>query len=241
MRILIVRHGEPDYAHHTLTEKGHQEARALAGYLAEKQITAFYVSPYGRALATAAPVLQSCRKDAEVLFWLHEFDQPMPRSYRGRQMDIPWDWLPQDWTRHPEFFDRNAWYDYPEYVRTGVKERYFLVCRKLDDLLAGYGYVRKGLLYHTEQGNHDTICLLCHFGIEIVMLSHLLNFSPVPFWHQLEAQPSSVTEVVTEERVKGTVSFRVLEFGGVEHLHEQGLAPSFSGRFAECYEDPQRH
>ena len=30
MRLLIIRHGDPDYAHDTLTEKGHREAALLA-------------------------------------------------------------------------------------------------------------------------------------------------------------------------------------------------------------------
>ena len=30
MRILLVRHGDPDYEHDTLTEKGHKEAALLA-------------------------------------------------------------------------------------------------------------------------------------------------------------------------------------------------------------------
>ena len=33
MRIIFVRHGDPDYEHDTLTEKGHREA-ALLGKLA---------------------------------------------------------------------------------------------------------------------------------------------------------------------------------------------------------------
>ena len=33
MRILIIRHGEPDYAHDCLTEKGWREAQYLAGTL----------------------------------------------------------------------------------------------------------------------------------------------------------------------------------------------------------------
>ena len=30
MRLLFVRHGDPDYVHDTLTEKGHREAAFLA-------------------------------------------------------------------------------------------------------------------------------------------------------------------------------------------------------------------
>ena len=49
MRILIVRHGEPDYAHDTLTEKGWREAELLSERLCKEKIDDFYVSPLGRA------------------------------------------------------------------------------------------------------------------------------------------------------------------------------------------------
>ena len=38
MRILIIRHGDPDYAHDTLTEKGHRETKLLAEKLAKEKI-----------------------------------------------------------------------------------------------------------------------------------------------------------------------------------------------------------
>ena len=49
MRILIVRHGDPNYELDTLTETGWKEARLVAEYLAKFNIAAFYVSPLGRA------------------------------------------------------------------------------------------------------------------------------------------------------------------------------------------------
>jgi formamidopyrimidine-DNA glycosylase len=36
MRILIIRHGDPDYEHDTLTEKGHREAKLLAEKLVKE-------------------------------------------------------------------------------------------------------------------------------------------------------------------------------------------------------------
>ena len=37
MRILIIRHGDPDYANDTLTEKGHKEAKLLAEKLKKEK------------------------------------------------------------------------------------------------------------------------------------------------------------------------------------------------------------
>ncbi|HBY72048.1 MAG TPA: histidine phosphatase family protein, partial [Lachnospiraceae bacterium] len=42
MRILFVRHGEPDYEHDSLTPKGFREAELLADRLEKLKIKDFY-------------------------------------------------------------------------------------------------------------------------------------------------------------------------------------------------------
>ena len=49
MRILLVRHAEPDYARDSLTPKGRREAELLSQRLCRLNVKAFYVSPLGRA------------------------------------------------------------------------------------------------------------------------------------------------------------------------------------------------
>ena len=49
MRILLVRHAEPDYARDSLTPKGRREAELLSRRLCRLDVKAFYVSPLGRA------------------------------------------------------------------------------------------------------------------------------------------------------------------------------------------------
>ena len=44
MRILLIRHGDPDYDHDTLTEKGRREAVLLAQAAPHMQIDHCYVS-----------------------------------------------------------------------------------------------------------------------------------------------------------------------------------------------------
>ncbi|MBO4280125.1 MAG: histidine phosphatase family protein, partial [Spirochaetales bacterium] len=47
MKIIVVRHGEPDYEHDSLTEKGDREAELLADMLCKLDVKAFYCSPLG--------------------------------------------------------------------------------------------------------------------------------------------------------------------------------------------------
>ena len=57
MKLLLIRHGDPDYEKDNLTEVGKREAALLAERIAPMDITEYYVSPLGRAQATAAPTL----------------------------------------------------------------------------------------------------------------------------------------------------------------------------------------
>ena len=53
MRIIFVRHGEPDYQRDCLTETGREQAAAAAERLAGEGIVEIYASPCGLARQTA--------------------------------------------------------------------------------------------------------------------------------------------------------------------------------------------
>ena len=73
MRLLFIRHGDPDYEHDTLTEKGHREAALLAERAGALELGDCYVSPLGRAQATAAYSMKKLGRTAKTLGWLQEF------------------------------------------------------------------------------------------------------------------------------------------------------------------------
>ena len=108
MKLLIIRHGEPDYSIDSLTPKGWREAELLADRLCREPIDAFYVSPLGRARDTAKPTLERLGRRAEVLPWLHEFQGTVVDPSDGRRR-IPWNLSPQYWTLQPELYDRERW------------------------------------------------------------------------------------------------------------------------------------
>ena len=250
MKLLIIRHGDPDYERDSLTPAGFAEAELLADYLRDVRIDHAYVSPLGRAQATAAPTLAAKGMGATTLDWLREFvpaerlaaqipQDQWPEDLSGIPLCI-WDLLPEEWTAQ----DRNytdRWHEDPVLQTVATREAYEEVCASLDELLAAHGYVRSGRIYEAVAPNHETLALFCHFGLGNVILSHLLGISPMVLWHGFCAAPSSVTTVVTEERSQGKAWFRVLEYGGVEHLALGHAAPSFAARFCECFEDDDRH
>lgn len=93
-----------------------------------------------------------------------------------------------------------------------------------------------------EKENEDTLVFFCHFGLECVLVSHLLSVSPMVLWHGACAAPSSVTTFHTEERRQGIASFRMSSFGDISHLYANDEPPAFAARFCETYSnDKQRH
>ena len=258
MRILIIRHGDPDYERDGLTPNGKAEARLLARRMAAEKVDRIYVSPLGRARETAAPVLKELGLDADVRDWMEEFPVKMNingveeliRTYPDPSLKedgsfedrIVWDALPSAWKNEELWYREFGWKDSAQAAHSDMEACYERVCRGLDELLAENGYVRSGRLYTTEKGNDDTIVLVCHFGVTCVMLSHLWGIDPMILWHGLVTLPTSVTEIYTEEREKGIVNFRATYIGDVSHLRENGRVPSFSARFCETFENAgQRH
>jgi len=241
MKLLIIRHADPDYSIDSLTPTGWQEAELLAHRMETLDTKAFYVSPLGRARDTASLTLNRLGREAQVLDWLQEFPAKVQKPDKD-ESGIAWDWLPQDWAEEEVFYQRDRWMEHPVFQNSDIAPVYRQVVESLDCLLSQHGYVRQGSHYRAERPNQDTIALFCHFGLECVLLSHLLNISPMPLWHGTCAAPTSVTTLTTEERREGIACFRMNSFGDISHLYAAGQEPSFSARFCETYQNfDQRH
>ena len=127
-------------------------------------------------------------------------------------------------------------------LQVDVPEKYKNVCDGIDELLARHGYIHDGKIYRVERENSDTVVLFCHFGVECVLLSHILKISPVVLWHNFVALPTSVTTLITEEREQGKAVFRCNAFGDISHLYAGDEPASFQARFCETYSNfDERH
>lgn len=232
MKLVFVRHGDPDYVHDSLTEKGKREAEILSGRIAKLDVRDFYCSPLGRAQETAAACLSKIGRTAVTHDWLREFPGYVIDEQTGHRR-IPWDFMPGDWTKKPKLYDKDLWLTEPIMQTGDVEEVYTRVCDGIDTLLESYGYVRDGGMYRTKQGNEDTLVFFCHLGITFAIMSHLIGLSPLMLWQGFFVAPTSVTTVVTEERVPGEVFFRCTGLGDISHLYEAGEPASKSGFFEE--------
>ncbi len=241
MKLIIIRHADPDYTIDSLTEKGWREAELLGARMMSMDMTSIYMSPLGRAKDTASVTLKMANKKATILPWLREFHAPIIDEATGVSR-IPWDWIPERWTGVDAFYDKDLWHTVPVMEESGVVHEARKVYEGLDALLENHGYRRDGNIYRAEKPNTDTIVLYCHFGVECIMLGHLLGVSPMVLWHGFCAAPSSVTTLVTEERREGIALFRMSSFADISHLYAGKEEPAFAARFCETYANmDERH
>lgn len=240
MKLILIRHGDPDYELDSLTEKGFKEAEYLSQRISKLKVDEFYVSPLGRAKDTAKPTLEKMGQEATVLEWAKEFTGWCIRPDVNRKI-ICWDWLPADWTGEPLFYDKDRWFDAKAFDGTNVKEEYLYVTGQFKEFLRSHGYEWNGKYFDVKKSNSDTIVIFCHYGITIVMLSMLLGISPMLMWHGFVSAPTGVTTLTTEERSEGKAYFRMSSYGDISHLYANDEEPAFAARFCEKFTDDTRH
>ncbi len=235
MRIILIRHGDPDYVNDNLTPKGKVEAELLSKRVEKWDVKDFYCSPLGRAKATAAYSLEKMNRQAKQCDWLQEFYYQVEDPVTGNKR-IAWDFMPSYWTNEPMLYDKDKWFEAPVMKTGDLSEKTKMVNEGIDQILKEHGYEREKGFYKVKEGNTDTLVFFCHLGVSFVILSHLLGISAPVLWQQFFIAPTSVTELRTEERVQGEACFRVNKMGDISHLYAGDEPMSFSGFFQETFD-----
>ena len=244
MKLLFVRHGDPDYVKDSLTEKGWREAELLSERMKNIKADRIFVSPLGRAKDTASLSLKKMGMEGreETFPWLQEFHVRVKRPDKGGELKVAWDWLPQDFADHDAFFNPDTWMDHPVYDDSDIRKEVAYIYETFEKLLNELGYKKEGRYFKAVRPNNDTIVFFTHFALNSILLGYLLNISPFALWHGTCAAPTSVTTVTTEERRKGIAYFRMNSFGDISHLYAGGEPPAFAARFCECFDNAdERH
>jgi broad specificity phosphatase PhoE len=216
MEILLVRHGDPDYANDSLTERGFTEARILAHALAEVPIDDLYVSPLGRAQATCAFTAESKGLTPIALDWLRE------RGIKRGPVYL--------WEAPGEMFlcaqrlpSQDDWHG-PDGVMPEGAEQFALVRAGFDDLLASYGYMRDGHAYRVAHGSEKRIALFCHKGVILTVLADILHWALPMVFVSLHIHPTGVTRLEMVEQ-DGFAHLKALAINDLSHLGSTLLAP----------------
>lgn len=232
MKLFIIRHGDPDYEHDTLTERGRLEADLLCGRLLKENITRVYCSPLGRARATAKPFLEAAGMQAEIKEYLREFSRPVLMKLgeegvgEGEKRTCAWDVDPYLFEKYrDELRDPARWDKVPMNLPYEVGKEVAWVKDGFDSILAENGYVREGILYRIKEDadRNANIAIFCHMGLGSLLLSHLAHMAPSHFWQFFRFMPTSVSTVVFNEKKPGLADARIFSVGDTTHLASIGL------------------
>lgn len=227
MRILIIRHADPEYSIDNLTDDGKKQAQALANRLAsglEGKLTHIYSSPLGRAQATAAPTSAATGIPVSIEPWTRElnFWPPLP----GGNELASWDLGGATIEKRDALSVGNQWSEgFRSTFLPEVSEKYADLQAASDAFIGRHGYERIGAgRYRAQKANRDIIAVFCHGGFGAAWLAHLLHIPLASAFAALYLAPSSLSTVLFDERGVDAVSPRALSISDTGHLYAQGLA-----------------
>lgn len=209
MRILIIRHADPEYHGDTLTAAGHAEAAALGARLArglEGRPDFLYTSPLGRARDTASAIAVAAASPPPGV---------TPRTLTPTV---------EGWTR-----ELSHWPRLGEGLAAGdAAAGWDGLVAASDAFLARHGYERHGGRYKVAARNTAVVAVVCHGGFGLTWLAHLLRLDLAAVWTSFWLAPSSVTTVLFDERTRGWATPRCIGLSDISHLEAARLSISDS-------------
>lgn len=181
MRIVFVRHGEPDYARDCLTELGRIQAKKAAQRLLGEGIGEIYASPLGRARETAQAAAEVLGLPVKTLDFMEEVRWGSADGEELYAGGHPWA-IADEMARQGMELNRPDWRDAPWFRTNRVVECVDRVERGIDEWLAGFGYLREGKHYRhaVEEEQHKTVALFSHGGSSCAAMGHILGL-PFPY------------------------------------------------------------
>lgn len=242
MRVLLIRHADPEYVTDNLTWQGRREAAALARYLAsddcESRPTLLYTSPKGRAKATARFTSRALRLDAEVEEWTKELSHwprlsggEGPAAMKGARPGegglALWDTAGEEESVRAAAATGSAETQFADVPALAPIAEHYGELRACSDMfLARHGYVRdeSGVArYRIVQRNRDVLALFAHGGFGLTWLAILTGLPLMQVYTSFYLPPSSITTILFDERSSDWACPRILEVGALPHLVKENL------------------
>ncbi len=184
MRIILVRHGHPDYVRDCLTPLGHEQAEKAALRLREEGISEIFSSPFGRACETARHTANLLHLNVTTLDFIREIRWGSADGGEIYHGGHPWDTALYALSLGHSLMDEN-WAEEPPFAGNIARQEAARVAASSDEWLASLGYRREGANYRVVGEHTDrTIALFSHGGSSTALLSRLLN---LPFFYLCRA------------------------------------------------------
>ena len=220
MRLILVRHGHPNYELDCLTPLGHRQAEAAADRLQKENIDVFYASTCGRALETAEHTASRYGLQVTGLPFMREVTwgcNGKPNDPAGH----PWNLVDRMILEGKTLRNAN-WQEIPPFLGNSICGNVNLIGEEFDKWLETLGYTREGDYYRAGENTAKTVALFSHGGSSNAVLAHIFNM-PFPFVIQVfRADFTSVT-VLNFPDTPGELVMPVLELVN-DCAHIRGIA-----------------
>lgn len=175
MKIIFVRHGEPDYTNDSLTPLGHLQAKAAAQRLSDESIQGVYSSSCGRAVQTAGYIADVHNMQVEQCRFMRE----MSWDFVDGKPINPWA-VAQEMVRNGQDILSKSWDEEEPFGGTIIASQVKRIGADFDCWLANFGYKREGNFYRVCENNSDNVVMVSHGGSSSAVMSHIFNL-PFPF------------------------------------------------------------
>ncbi len=217
MRLIFVRHGEPDYENDCLTERGRAQAEAAAKRLLNEGITEIFSSPNGRARETASFTAQALGLEVQILPYMHEI------SWSGRDGKLysedghPWT-ISDKAIREGFVFDGDNWKQHPYFKNNIALPCYETVAEGIRGFMLERGFRQEGRRFFCTAEEEETVALFSHGGSGACALSALLSLPFPILCSYFPYDFTSVTVLHFDVSEKSYVFPRVELFGDDRHI-----------------------
>ncbi len=225
MRIVFVRHGEPDYARDCLTALGRAQAEAAALRLKEEGIREIWSSPLGRAQETAQAASRALGLPVRTLDFMQELSWGSTDGTELIGGGHPWA-IVFEMARQGMDLNDPHWQELPYFRTNRLLDCIRRVESGIDEWLEQYGYVREGIYYrHTQEEREErTVALFSHGGSSSAAMGHILNLRFPCACAMLHIDHTGITVVQMESRIGGGTLSRLTLTNDARHI--RGIKPS---------------
>lgn len=183
MKLILVRHGHPDYRTDTLTPLGILHAKAAAERLKDEGITEIHSSSCGRAYETARFTAEALGLPVTAKHdFIREMDWHVLEGCTEPENGHPWMLVD---TLMTEGYDllRKDWGEVLPFVNTASPRSVKAIGDGLDKWLFdtfGYEHIGSGYRYTGTGKDNRVVALFSHAGSSTAALSRLLSL-PFPY------------------------------------------------------------
>ena len=221
MRIILIRHGNPDYEKDCLTELGHKQAAVAAQRLLSEEIDEIFSSPQGRALQTAEYFSKASGiKPIQILDFIREIRY----GCEGELYDPKWNpWSGADelvWSG--QNLQSPNWREYPVFKNNFATVDADKIGEETDKWLATQGYEREGFYYRCirPDDKQKTLAIFNHGGASAAFMSRVLN-QPFPYMCALLHFQHTAISILQFDKTPGKLTIPTIELlNDARHLKD---------------------